>query len=70
MCEFAFRTVVRDNAIDSRVRWRGKGRWWVAVGKTSEERLKSIRDGGFLIVREKSELGKCGMRMWWLRNVF
>ena len=44
--------------------------WWVAVGKTSAERLKSIRDGGFLIVREKSELGKCGMRMWWLRNVF
>ena len=44
--------------------------WWVADGNTNEERLKSIRDGGFLIVREKSELGKCGMRMWWLRNVF
>ena len=65
MCEFAFRTVVGGNAIDSRVRQRGR-----FVSEVSEERLKSIRDGGFLIVREKSELGKCGMRMWWLRNVF
>ena len=31
------------------------------MSEVREERLKSIRDGGFLIVREKSELGKCGM---------